>query len=36
MWYGASSMYLVFPALFHFPDSKEPEEWAPTDHIFYS
>ncbi|GAA5870141.1 hypothetical protein JCM3774_002602 [Rhodotorula dairenensis] len=30
------NMYLVFPALFHFPDSKEPEEWAPTDHIFYS
>lgn len=29
-------MYLMFPALFHFPDSKEPNEWAPTDHIFYT
>lgn len=29
-------MYLVYPALFHFPDSKEPKEWAPTDHIFYA
>ncbi|GAA5919048.1 hypothetical protein JCM1841_003718 [Sporobolomyces salmonicolor] len=30
------NMWLAFPSLFVFEDHKEPEHWAPTDHIFYT
>ncbi|CEQ42132.1 SPOSA6832_03925 [Sporobolomyces salmonicolor] len=30
------NMWLAFPSLFVFEDHKEPEHWAPTDHIFYA